>query len=157
MDLFAKLSETYKHCETRTEIRNGINFFVIVNPFSDGNMEISNHKDEGITLCFPSVGYYHEHFDYWETTEECAAHLIERINEFLNGEAVVVGFFQGDIYVSSGACYVDELDMTSYESVAASSFCSTIAPLSESEQLEAANRKCVIRGWGENLNKDIEL
>ena len=40
--IVAKLTESYKGYETRTELENSVNYFVIANPFGGENIRVSD-------------------------------------------------------------------------------------------------------------------
>ena len=154
MDLFVRLAEVYGEYQTRIESIDGIDYFVIINPFWDENIKIS--EEDGIIFFF---SYQHAHFDYYgadiDKNIDC---LIEYINDFLDEQLVVVEFFQEDAAVFGGSRYLNDIDVSSGESML-KSFAGDNITLYEHfrEQLKGSNCRCLIRGWNNVCNKDIEF
>lgn len=78
LKLKARLEEVYSTYETITEVDNGTEYFVIINPFWNENIRIS-HED-GITFFFSFV---HQHFDYSDDFDDNMEDLIDKIGMFL--------------------------------------------------------------------------
>ena len=155
MDLFSKLSEIYKEHETRVETIDDIDYFVIVNPFWDGNILISNEDLDGITFFF---SFQHAHFDYSDDINENINYLIEYINGFLDRKQVVVEFFQESTAIGGGSRYLGDMDMSSGESLL-KSFAGDNIMFYESVYNNAKGFacRCSIRGWNDADSKDIDF
>jgi len=85
MDLFAKLAEVYKDYETRVESIYDRDNFVIVNPFWNENIRVSD--EDGIIIYF---SHQHGHFDYCDDMDENIDCLIEYINFFLYEKQLII-------------------------------------------------------------------
>ncbi|MCL2828673.1 MAG: hypothetical protein FWD99_08065 [Oscillospiraceae bacterium] len=149
MDVFAKLSETYKEYEIRIESIDGIDYFIISNPFWDEDIWVSN--EDGIIFWFWSL---HKHFDYCESMDENIDCLIACINDFLDGKWVSAEFFRGDTALGGSSRRLDDIDMSSRESLI-KSFAGSVSAFYEALCNEAS--RCLIRGWDNAHNKDIDF
>ena len=154
MELFTKLTEAYKDYETRTELENGVNYFVIVNPFGGENIQISD--EDGIIFFFSCQ---HAHFDFYDDIDDNIDCLIEYINSFLHEKQVAIEFFQGDINLFGGSRCLDDLDMSSGETLLKSFAGDDFSSLHEHfyKQMKDQNCRCSIRGWDSTCNKDIDF
>jgi hypothetical protein len=157
MDSFTKLierlKEMYSGYETKMEVDNGINYFVIINPFWNENIRIS--YEDGIIFFF---SFQHAHFDYCDDIDDNIDSLIEYINFYLEGEQVAIEFLQGKTNIFGGDRCQNDIDMSSGESLL-KSFTGDNTPLYESlyKQLKGLNCHCSIRGWNSVNNKDIDF
>ena len=157
MDLFTKLTEkltkVYEKYETKIESKNDGNYFVIVNPFWDENIQISD--EDGIIFFF---SFQHAHFDYCDNIDDNIDCLIEYINAFLEEDRVAIEFLRGSTNLFGGDRSQDDIDITSGESLL-KSFAGDDAELYESfcDQVKGSRCRCSIRGWNSAANKDIDF
>ena len=152
MNLFSKLAEVYKDYKTRIEAINSIDYFVIINPFWNENILVT---DEGsINFIFSSTSVQ---FNCNEDQNENVNDLITCINDFLNGRQVVLQFFkEGDI-AFTGRRYLKDIDMSTGESLLESFVQSNGIFKPSYEGLKGFNCRCSIRGWNDELNQDIDF
>ena len=152
VNLFTKLAEVYKDYETKIEAINYIDYFVIVNPFGNNNILVS--EEGGINLIFSSTS---AHFNHNADANENVNDLIKCINEFLNGKLVVLQFFKEDDIAFSGSRYLEDIDMSSGESLL-ESFMQSNGPFKASyEGIKGFNYRCLIRGWNNEHNQDFDF
>jgi hypothetical protein len=151
--LVKRLEEVYKEYETKVSVSNGVDFFIITNPFWDENIYIS--CEDGIIFFF---SFHHAHFDYCDEIDENVDSLIEYINSFLEEKRVVVELFHDETNLLGGDRYQDELNIATGESLIKSfigdnpSLYKTI-----SKQIKGLSCHCSIRGWNNKVNKDIDF
>jgi len=157
VDLFAGLSEIYKEYETRIETIGSIDYFVIANPFWDENIRISYEETDGIIFFFSS---HHAHFDRFDGVDmaESVDSLIEHVNGFLNRKIVAVEFFVEGTDVGGGSRYLEDIDMSSGESLL-KSFAGDNVFFFESVYSSAKGlaSRCSIHGWNSADNKDVDF
>jgi len=155
MNLFAKLSEAYKDYETRVETIDDIDYFVIVNPFWDENILISNEEIDGIIFFF---SFYHDHFDYGYDMNENINCLIEYTNDFLDRKQIAIEFSQEGTAIVVGSMCLDDMDMSSGESLL-KNFVGVNVLFYESVYNNAKGFacRCSIRGWNNADNKDVDF
>ena len=147
MDLFAKLTATYKNYVTRTETDEGVDFFVIVNPFWNENIRIT--YDNGILLLF---SHQHAHCD------DNFDLLTDYIDAFLHRKEVAIEFFSGDKPLFGGSKCLDDIDMSSGKSLYESFIGDRPQLFLEFyKRIKGVNCRCSIRGWDNALNKDINF
>ena len=157
MDLFEKLSEKlavkYKDYETSVESENGMKYFVIINPFWNENIRITD--DDGIIFFF---SFQHAHFDYCDDTNENIKCLIEYIDSYLSENRVVVEFLQDGKNLFGGDGCRNDIDMSSGESILRS-FSGDNEGLYKSlyEHIKGLNCRCSIRGWNCVYNNDLDF
>ena len=150
MDLFAMLAEVYSGRETRIETRNGIDYFVIVNPFWNENIRICS---DDIIFFF---SFQHAHFDFCHNMDENIELLIEYIDRFLHKREVAVEFFiEGETDFGGSIC-LDDIDLSSGKS-ALKSFSGEYGYKSFSKRAEKLACRCSIRSWNDAGNMDIDF
>jgi len=152
MELFEKLKEVYKEYEMRIEYSNDTNHFVIINPYWEENIRISN--EDGIIFLF---SFQHAHFDYCDNIDENIDDLIEYINTFLDGKQVVIEFLQGDINLFGGGRYLDGIDMSSGELLLKSFTGDNSLYGIIYEQIKGLHCRSAVRGWNSVSNKAIDF
>ncbi|MDR1563854.1 MAG: hypothetical protein LBS74_02745 [Oscillospiraceae bacterium] len=146
MDLLKRLTETYKNYNTRVETKNGTEYFVILNPFGDENIEVM--LDEVIFR----FSFQHAHFDEEEDS------LFDYIDDFLSSKQVSFEFFVEGTDSFGGSRYLDEID-TSSGTALLNSFTDGNKSLYTylSKKLKGANCRCSIRAWNSTQNRDIDF
>lgn len=83
VSLFNKLAEVYKNYETKIETINAIDYFIIINPFRNDNILVS--EEDGINFIFSSTSSY---FGYNADEEKNVNDLVTYINDVLDGKHV---------------------------------------------------------------------
>lgn len=153
MELFDRLTDTYTGYETRIESGNGKECFLIVNPFWDANISVSYEDGIIFRFCFQ-----HAHFDGCDDMDKNIDSLVEYINTFLNDKQVAVEFFQGERNLFGGSRYLDDINISSGESMLRS-FAGDNASLYDElhQHVKGLNCRCSIRGWSRAINKDIDF
>ncbi|MCL2678017.1 MAG: hypothetical protein FWE85_03070 [Clostridiales bacterium] len=161
MDSFARLTErlteTYSSYETKTETENGVNYFVIVNPFGGDDIKISCEDGEGIIFYY---AFQHAHFDFCgENIDDNIDALIDYINDYLYEKKVSIEFFHGKTALFGGDGYLNDIDTSSIKSLLKGMTGDDNVTLYESlyKQIKGFNCRCSIRGWDPANNKDIDF
>jgi len=158
MDCFTKITErlqsAYRSYETKIETDNGINYFVIINPFWDENIRVS-YDENSIILFF---SFQHAHFYYCNDIDENIDSLIEYINEYLVGKRVVIEFLHDEKSLFGGDYNPSDIDTSSSKSIL-QTFAGVNTDLFEflCEKIRGCRCRCSIRGWDNANNKDIEF
>jgi len=154
MELFTRLTEIFKDYETKIEPYDGMDRFLIINPFSDEHIRVSD--DDGIIFYFSTQ---HAHFDYYSDIDENIESLVDYINDFLSGKRVAIEFFCGDTDICGGDRYIDDIDFSSGESLLNSFTGGNLRSLHKTlyRKLKGQNCHCSIRSWNNALNKDIDF
>ena len=157
MDLFTslteKLTKTYNNYKTKVESINGVDYFVIANPFWEENIKIS--AEDGIIFYF---SFQHAHFDFSNNIDDNINYLIEYINDFLEEKRAIIEFLAGDENLFGGDKYQDYIDTTSGEALLKS----FIGDDPESyepyfERFKGVNLRCSLRSWNGSFNKDVDF
>ena len=142
MNLFTKLAEVYKDYETRIETINYTDYFAIINPVGNDNILVS--EEDGINLIFSSTS---AQFNYNSDVNENVNDLITCIDDFLEEKQVVLEFFkEGDI-AFTGCRYLDDVDMSTGESLLESFMQNNGLFKPSYEGIKGFNLRCSIRGW----------
>jgi len=148
-ELFNRLSEAYKNYGTSVsaDAKNGSIVFEIKNPHWEENIKVVD--DGEITVYF---SHQHAHMELMEKNNIDG--VIEYINDFLDGKKVTVEFFVGYSNIFGGEKYLDDIDMSSGESILRSFLG---GESSYYESLKGCDCRCEIRGWDSVHNKDVKF
>ena len=149
--LAVRLADTYKDYETKIESNNGIDYFIIVNPFWEEN--IRAFDQDGIIFQF---SYQHAHFDHCEDVDENIDDLIEYINNFIDKKHVALDFSQGKTSLFGGSRKREELDTSSGVALLKSFFGNngTLFELFY-KRMKGTECRCSVHGWNNALNEEI--
>ena len=81
VSLFSKLAEVYGDYETKIETINAVDYFVIINPFRNDNILVS--EEDGVNFIFTSTSAH-----FCAGVEKNVNDLVTYINDVLDGKHV---------------------------------------------------------------------